>query len=82
MGILSWIIVGAISGGIASYVMNKDNKQGCIANTVIGIVGALVGGFVVSFIGGKGVTGFNLWSLIVATFGSILFIWIIRKITG
>ncbi|HRH23887.1 MAG TPA: GlsB/YeaQ/YmgE family stress response membrane protein [Candidatus Magasanikbacteria bacterium] len=80
MGIILWIIFGALAGWIASLIMKTDAQQGAIGNIVIGIVGALIGGFVMSLIGSTGVTGFNLYSLLVAILGAIILIWIIRAI--
>ncbi len=80
MGIILWIIFGALAGWIASMIMKTDAQQGALGNIVIGIVGALIGGFVMSLIGSTGVTGFNLYSLLVAVLGAIILIWIIRAI--
>ncbi len=80
MGIILWIIFGAVAGWIASLIMKTDAQQGAIGNIVIGIIGALLGGFVMSLIGSTGVTGFNLYSLLVAILGAIILIWIIRAI--
>ena len=77
MGIILWIILGALAGWIASKIMGTDRKQGLIADVVIGIIGANVGGFVASLLGMGGVNGFNLYSLIIAVAGACLFIWII-----
>ena len=63
MGIISWIIVGALAGWIASKIMNTDESMGAIANIVVGIIGALIGGFVMNFLGGAGATGINIYSL-------------------
>lgn len=79
MGILSWIIVGGLAGWIASKVM-KGGSMGLLGNIIVGIIGAFVGGFIVNLIGGKGVTGINIWSILVAVLGAIVFIWVVRKI--
>ncbi len=80
MGILSWIILGGIAGWIASLFMNTDASQGVLLNIVVGIVGAMIGGFIFSLLGSTGVTGFNLWSLIVAVLGSVVFIWLVKLV--
>lgn len=72
MGIIAWIIFGALAGWIGSLIMGTDEQQGAIANIVVGIVGALIGGFVARSFGGSGVTGFNLGSLLIAVLGSII----------
>jgi uncharacterized membrane protein YeaQ/YmgE (transglycosylase-associated protein family) len=77
MSIIGWVVLGAIAGWLASLVTGRNERMGCIANIVAGVVGALVGGFVFSLFGGGGVTGFNLSSLIVAFIGAVivLLIW-------
>lgn len=59
--------------------MGTDAQQGSLANIIIGIVGAMIGGFVMSLLGGPGVSGFNLTSLLVAILGSVILIWIVRR---
>lgn len=80
MGLLSWIIVGGLSGWLASLIMKKNESMGFFANIIVGIIGAFIGGFVVSLFGKTGVTGFNLWSIIVAVLGAVVLIWIVGKI--
>lgn len=74
MSILYWIIIGALAGWIASIITGKNSEMGATANIVVGIVGAFIGGFIVNVLGGQGITGFNLWSLIVAIFGAVILI--------
>jgi uncharacterized membrane protein YeaQ/YmgE (transglycosylase-associated protein family) len=71
MGIITWIILGLVAGFIASKIVNRHG-EGILLDVVLGVVGALVGGWVFSLIGAHGVTGFNLYSLMVAVAGSIL----------
>lgn len=78
MGIIAWIVLGALAGWIASKIMGTDAEQGWLANIVVGIVGALIGGFVFNLLGGSGVTGFNIWSLLVATLGSLILLSILK----
>lgn len=80
MSIILWIIFGALAGWIASLIMRTDAQQGALTNIIVGIVGAFLGGFLVSLLGGPGVTGFNLYSLLVAILGAIVLIWIVRMI--
>ena len=72
MSICGWLILGGLAGWIASLITNRNDQQGCLMNIVVGIVGAAIGGAVVGIFGGGGVTGFNLWSLIVAVLGAVL----------
>lgn len=78
MNILMWIIFGALAGWIASLIMNTDEEQGALMNIVIGIVGAMVGGYLARTLGGSGVTGFNLGSLAVAILGSVILLGLYR----
>ena len=80
MGIILWLIVGGIVGWLASMIMKTDGSL--VKNIVTGIVGALIGGFVMSFFGAAGFTGFNLWSFLVALIGSIILIAVINLLTG
>lgn len=80
MGIIAWVILGALAGWIASKVMGTDAEQGAIANILIGIVGAVIGGFVFSMFGGSGVTGFNIYSLLVALVGSLALIALLKAL--
>jgi uncharacterized membrane protein YeaQ/YmgE (transglycosylase-associated protein family) len=80
MSILAWIILGGLAGWIASLLMKTDAQQGILLNIVVGIVGAFLGGMLFSFLGGDGVTGFNLYSLLVAILGSVVFIWILKMV--
>jgi uncharacterized membrane protein YeaQ/YmgE (transglycosylase-associated protein family) len=79
MGILSWIIVGAIAGVIAKLIMPGKDPGGFIITILIGIVGAIVGGFLVGLVvGGDVVTGINLTTIIVAVLGAILLLALYR----
>ncbi len=80
MGILAWIVVGLIAGALAKLIMPGDDPGGIIVTIIIGIVGAFVGGFVVNLLGGAGVSGFNIWSILVATLGAIILLAIYRLV--
>lgn len=76
MGIIAWVILGALAGWLASKVMKTDAEQGAMGNIIVGIIGAFVGGFVFNMFGGSDVTGFNLYSLLVATVGAVIVLFI------
>jgi uncharacterized membrane protein YeaQ/YmgE (transglycosylase-associated protein family) len=80
MGIIAWIVVGLIAGVLAKLIMPGDDPGGFIVTILLGIVGAFVGGFVVNLLGGAGVSGFNLWSILVATLGAIILLAIYRLV--
>src|ERR671916_354247 len=80
MGILSWIVVGLIVGALAKRVPPGEAPGGIIVTAIIGMVGAIVGGFVFGIFGGTGATGFNVWSILVATVGAIALLLIYRLI--
>ncbi len=71
MGILGWLVMGLIGGFIASKIVNKTGK-GIVLDIALGIAGAFVGGFLFNLLGTAGVTGFNLWSLLVSVVGAVV----------
>jgi len=71
VGILSWIVLGAIAGWIGSLLVNRTG-EGLFRDIVLGIVGGIVGGWIFAALGSTGVTGFNLWSVFVAVVGAVL----------
>ena len=81
MNIIVWIIFGALAGWIASLIAGTDARQGAVANIVVGIVGAFAGGFLMQLTGKSGVTGFNLYSLLVAVLGSVVLLWVYKMVT-
>lgn len=81
MGIFSWIVLGLIAGWIGSKIVNRTG-EGFFLDIVLGIVGALVGGFLFSLFGAEGVTGLNLYSMVVAIIGSIVVLVIYHTIFG
>ena len=82
MGILAFIVVGLVAGLLAKLVLPGDDPGGLIVTTLIGIAGAFVGGLVVQFLGGAGVTGINIWSILVATLGAVILLAIYRLFAG
>jgi uncharacterized membrane protein YeaQ/YmgE (transglycosylase-associated protein family) len=81
MGIISWIILGLIAGFIGSKIVNKTGS-GMLMDIVLGVVGAVVGGYLVSLTGTVGVTGLNLWSLLVAVIGAIVVLLVYRAVVN
>ena len=81
MSIIAWIILGLIAGFIASKIVNRQG-EGFILDIVLGIIGAIVGGFIFNAFGGAGVTGFNAYSLLVAVIGAIVVLVIYHAIAG
>ena len=71
MSVIGWIVLGALAGWIGSLLVNKTG-EGLFRDIVLGIVGAVVGGWIVAMFGSTGVTGFNIWSLFVAVIGSVV----------
>lgn len=81
MSVIAWIVFGLVTGFVASRIVNQHG-QGCILNVVLGIVGAFVGGFIFTRIGGNGITGFNVYSMFVAIVGAIVVLVAYHAITG
>lgn len=79
MGIIAWIILGLIAGALAKWLMPGRDPGGFIVTILIGIAGAIIGGFIASIIGLGAVTGLNIGSIIIAVLGSVLLLWIYRK---
>jgi uncharacterized membrane protein YeaQ/YmgE (transglycosylase-associated protein family) len=78
MGIILWIVFGALVGWIASIIMKTDAQQGALLNIAVGIVGAIIGGFIMTFFGKTGVNGFNFYSFFVALIGAVVLIGIVK----
>ena len=78
--ILSWVLLGLVAGAIAKKIMPGKDPGGFIVTILIGIAGAVVGGFIVQFLGWGPASGFNLYSLLVAIGGAILLLWGYRQI--
>ena len=81
MSILAWLVVGLIAGFLASKVINKTGS-GLILDIALGVVGALVGGFIFNFFGHSAPTGINLYSIFVAFIGAVVVLWIYHAVTG
>lgn len=81
MGVIAWILLGLVAGFIGNRIMGPSN-QGLLMDIVLGIVGAVVGGLIVSMLTGVGITGFNIWSILVAILGAVVVQWGYRQMTG
>ncbi|CNC96927.1 GlsB/YeaQ/YmgE family stress response membrane protein [Yersinia intermedia] len=80
MGILSWIIFGLIAGILAKWIMPGEDGGGFIMTVILGVVGALVGGYISVFFGMGKVDGFNFGSFVVAVVGSLVVLFVYRKL--
>jgi len=76
MGLISWIAVGLIAGLLARWITPGPDPGGIIVTVLVGMAGASVGGFLVRILGGAGATGLNIWSILVATIGALLLLFI------
>ena len=81
MGFIAWIVLGLIAGAIAKAIMPGKDPGGILVTMLIGIVGAFLGGFLGSLITGTGLTGFSVWSIVLAIVGALLLLWIYRMTT-
>ncbi len=80
MGLIGMVVLGGIAGWLASIFAGTNARMGLVANIIVGVVGAVVGGMIFHFFGGAGVTGFNLYSLVVAVVGSAVVLAIAKRI--
>lgn len=80
-GVIAWIVVGLIGGYLASRVVNKSG-EGTLRDIILGIIGGVVGGIIFRAIGSHGVTGFNLWSILVAFIGGVIVLLIYHAVAG
>jgi len=80
MGFIMWIVLGVVVGALAKWIMPGKDPGGVLVTTLIGIAGAVVGGWLGTFIGFGKVTGFDLRSLVIAVGGAVLLLFVYRKI--
>jgi uncharacterized membrane protein YeaQ/YmgE (transglycosylase-associated protein family) len=76
MGIISWVVVGLLAGLLSRWIMPGSGPVGFIITALIGMAGASIGGFIVRLFGGTGVTGFNVLTILVATLGAIILLFL------
>lgn len=79
MGLLSWIIVGGLAGLLAQALIG-EGRSGCFFTVILGIVGAFIGGYLMSLLGYGGINGLSLWSIVVATLGAVVLLALVRLI--
>jgi uncharacterized membrane protein YeaQ/YmgE (transglycosylase-associated protein family) len=80
MGLIAWLVVGAIAGWLASMVI--PSGLGLIGDIIVGIVGGFIGGFLFHAIGEVGLTGLSIWSIFVAFIGAVVLLYVIRLVRG
>ena len=80
MSILLWLLLGLVAGWLASVIMGTNSQQGMLMDIILGVVGAFAGGLLMNMFGQAGVSGFNLYSLFVATLGAVALIWLGRML--
>ncbi len=80
MDLLLWIVFGGLAGWIASLIMKTNRTQGILMDIILGVIGGVLGGFLLSLVGLSGVSGFNIYSLLVSVLGAIILIWLSRVI--
>ena len=78
MGIGSWIVIGLLAGAIGKLLIPGRDAGGCVVTVLVGIAGALVGGFVATYLGYGGISGFDIRSLVIATLGAMLLLMALR----
>ena len=81
MSILAWIVLGLVAGFISSKIVNRSG-EGLVLDIVLGIVGAVVGGWLMAALGGEGVNGFNLYSIFVAILGAVVVLVVLHVVRG
>jgi uncharacterized membrane protein YeaQ/YmgE (transglycosylase-associated protein family) len=82
MSILAWIIVGIIAGWLAKRVIPGEGPGGVLGDLVIGVVGAIAGGWIFNYFGHPGATGLSIGSIVVAFIGAVVVVWLMRQLTG
>lgn len=81
MGIIAWLIFGALAGWVASMIAGTNERQGCLVNIIVGIVGAFIGGFLYSLLTGREfIATFDIGSFVVAVIGAVVLLAILKAI--
>jgi uncharacterized membrane protein YeaQ/YmgE (transglycosylase-associated protein family) len=82
MGLISWVVFGALAGWLARVIMPGKDPGGCLVTPLIGIVGAVVGGWIATLLHFGGISGFDWRSLIIAILGALIVLFIYHKVKG
>lgn len=82
MDILLWLVFGGLAGWLASIIMGANAHMGIVMNIIVGIVGAMIGGFIASVTGIGSMSGFNITSFILAVLGAVILLWLIQMVTN
>ena len=78
MGILLWLVLGGVAGWLATLIYGNAGRFGIIGNIIVGIIGAFLGSWIFNLFSEPGVSGFNLWSLLVAVVGAVILLWLVN----
>ncbi len=81
MSLVGWIVVGLLAGGLARWIV-RDDRTGCIYTMIIGVLGAIIGGGLMSFADEDGIEGFSLRSIVVAAIGAVLLLLVLQALAG
>ena len=81
MTLIGWIVVGLLAGWLARWIV-KDDRAGCLYTMIVGVVGAIVGGWLMATIDEEGVDGFSIRSILVAAVGAVVFLLVLQAIAG
>ena len=81
MGLIAWIVVGLVAGGLARWIV-KDDRSGCLYTMIVGVLGALIGGALMNAAGDEGINDFGLRSILVAALGAILLLLVLQALSG
>lgn len=81
-GVLSWLAMGLVVGVLSKWIMPGKDGSGLVGTIVVGIIGAMIGGWLGTILGIGRVDGFNLGSIVIATGGGVLLLWLLRKLKG
>jgi len=79
---IAWIVIGGLAGWIASILTHNNARMGILSNIIVGVIGAFVGSFLLNLIGIKGMSGFNVYTFLVATGGAVVLLFLFNMIRG